>query len=107
VLRQSQMLIAVANSLRAKHEPTRAGPHHIDDIFGARAESVRFEGSIARSDNGFVEVVEIARREASTSLVSNGGSIRTYGRHINLATELNDLFGAHASSDVAPRHTET
>src|SRR5215470_11836508 len=38
--------------------------------------------------------------------MSNGGSIRTYGRHINLAAELCGLFGSHASSDVAPRNPE-
>ena len=107
MLRQSQMLIAVADSLRAKQEPTRSGPHHIDDVFGARAQSVRCEGSIARSDNGLVEVVEIARREASPRLVSNGGSIRTYGCHIDLGTELNDLFVTHARADVTPRDIET
>jgi len=38
--------------------------------------------------------------------MSNGGSIRTYGRHINLAAELCGLLGSHASSDVAPRNPE-
>src|SRR5262245_61347989 len=38
--------------------------------------------------------------------MSNGGRIRTYGRHINPAAELSALFGAHASADVAPRHPE-
>jgi len=38
--------------------------------------------------------------------MSNGGSIRTYGCHINLPAELCGLISSHASSDVAPRHPE-
>jgi hypothetical protein len=107
MLRYTEVFIAVANSLEAEEEPSRARPHHLDNVFGSRTQIARRESSVTRSYHGFVEIVKVARGQASPRLLGNRGSICAHGRHIYMGAEFGNFLIGHAGTDIAPRHPES
>ena len=106
MLRYTEVFIAVANSLEAEEEPPRSRPHHLDNVFGSRAQIARRESSLTRSYHGFVEIVKVARGQASPRLLGNRGSICAHGCHIYMGAEFGNFLICHAGTDIAPRHPE-
>ena len=52
MLRYTEVFIAVANSLEAEEEPPRSRPHHLDNVFGSRAQIARRESSLDTPSSG-------------------------------------------------------
>src|ERR1700694_2496664 len=107
MLRYTEVFIAVANSLEAQEEPPRSCPHHLDNVFGSRAQVARRESSLTRSYHGFVEIVKVARGQASPRFLGHRGSIGAPRRHIYMGAEFGDFLIGHAGTDIAPRHSES
>jgi hypothetical protein len=107
MFRYTEVLVAVANALEAEEEPPRSRPHHLDDVFGSRAQIARRESSLARACHGLVEIVKVARGQASPRLLGNRGSICAHRRHIYMGAEFGHFLVGHASTDIAPRDPES